>query len=414
MKLTGMQRRLLTALLDKYEGSATYRGENKVSQSFSVRPDNIYLGYYSDMADVSEVSEFENQMRVLEDEGFISIRYRKNGEIDRIDAEVGVWERLRKAVGRRDKNEIVADDIAFYRGLQPQCELSRKLVDEELLRLEGGKKSGYTREDAVNIVRLLDFIKSNTNFLLERELSITVLGDSKSFEKNYRSRVCKILLQDESVSEATKYIEGKSQLEHAVLEEYNIYANPSYVYFRGPAEITFESGERMLGGSAVSMAVSSDAIRGIEIVKVGAEKVMTIENLTSFNRMPAAKDTLYIYLGGYHNNAKQQLIRKVAADNPGITWLHFGDTDPDGYLILENLKTRTGLNIKPVGMGRDMLIKYVDYTKPVTEGDTTKAKHLIENGKYTDDMKYILETGRKLEQEIITVGLSQRLANNLR
>lgn len=52
------QREVLSALLDKYESSKTYKGENRVQQSFSMTPDVILKEYDSDFADVEKVQLF--------------------------------------------------------------------------------------------------------------------------------------------------------------------------------------------------------------------------------------------------------------------------------------------------------------------------------------------------------------------
>lgn len=39
---------LLSKLLDQYEKSVTYTGENKVKQVFSVKPSDIFKGYNKD------------------------------------------------------------------------------------------------------------------------------------------------------------------------------------------------------------------------------------------------------------------------------------------------------------------------------------------------------------------------------
>lgn len=49
-------------------------------------------------------------------------------------------------------------------------------------------------------------------------------------------------------------------------------------------------------------------------------------------------------MSGYHNTLKQYVIKKIAAENPKLKLFHFGDLDPDGFYILEHLKSGTGNN----------------------------------------------------------------------
>ncbi len=53
----------------------------------------------------------------------------------------------------------------------------------------------------------------------------------------------------------------------------------------------------------------------IEKVEISASKVITIENLTTFNSF-VDKDAFIIYLGGYHNSIRRNMIRKIYENNP--------------------------------------------------------------------------------------------------
>ena len=128
---------------------------------------------------------------------------------------------------------------------------------------------------------------------------------------------------------------------------------------------------------------------------------MTVENLTSFNRIKSA-DTFFIFLSGYHNSAKQIFLKKLHDQNPKKSYLHFGDIDPDGFFILENLRSKTGIDFTPYKMGTAELEKYRAFTKPLEKNDITKANSLIESGRYSDIMNYMLEHNCKLEQEIVS------------
>ena len=134
---------------------------------------------------------------------------------------------------------------------------------------------------------------------------------------------------------------------------------------------------------------------------------MTVENLTSFNRVQG-EDTLFVYLSGYNDSPKTRFLRKLREDNPGKTWLHFGDIDPDGFYILSNLRRKTGIEFAPFLMGTEELETYRGYCKPLEPNDVAKARSLIAAGEYPGVMEYLLAHNCKLEQEII----SWKRANN--
>ena len=128
---------------------------------------------------------------------------------------------------------------------------------------------------------------------------------------------------------------------------------------------------------------------------------MTVENLTSFNRINDS-NTFYIFLSGYHNSAKQNFLKKIHSQNSQKEYFHFGDIDPDGFYILENLRTKTGIDFISYKMGIEELKKYSDFSKPLEQNDLIKAKALIEKDRHVQVLEYMLEKGIELEQEIIS------------
>ena len=136
-------------------------------------------------------------------------------------------------------------------------------------------------------------------------------------------------------------------------------------------------------------------------IKILSKKVVTVENLTSFNRLEK-EDSFYIFLSGYHNQLKQYLLRRIYEENKMGEWYHFGDIDPDGFYIMEHLKRGTGIPFEALNMNLLYLRKYDAYTKPMEENDIRKAKSLLNQDKYSEVMEYMLQERKKLEQEIIS------------
>ncbi len=476
-ELTKYQRKVLSLLLNKYERSKTYSGDNKVNQSFSIRPDAVFREYYSDFADPGELRNFHQEMEELErflpagvwkPEDVLSANVEKarhfsssngvelvtlswkNGEIQSIKANVEAMPFYYKLLGSESKDQLRETEKEFYRswlGRHPVIDL---FVTEQLERLESGKKasldgrSSIDRETADKVLKLVEAVITNKKDILERELSIMVLSDSKAFEKQYRTRLCRFLTRYDKrwENETWDEIEDEREKQQIILEEYQVFANPSYVYLKGDGDLWFEcSGEKMhlscehaQGLSETlrfegygeklhlscehPLALSSETLRKLKRIKIYGERIITVENLTSFNRLPARNDSFYIYLSGYHNTVKQKLLQKIYKDQEDERyknshkinndqeaekrWLHFGDIDPDGFYILESLRRGTGIDIRPLWMGIEELKAYAIYGKSLEENDRTKAKNLLSNGKYTDVVSYMLENNLKLEQEIIS------------
>jgi hypothetical protein len=176
------------------------------------------------------------------------------------------------------------------------------------------------------------------------------------------------------------------------------------VYLKGRTELLFEDGSKCrIAGEPV--AFSSRLLQKLSSITVQSEKIMTVENLTSFHRMND-KDCFYLFLSGYHNTTKQSLLKRIAGENPHKAWYHFGDLDPDGFYILEHLKNGTGIEFKPFRMDIDTLKSYRMYGKALENNDRIKAKNLIHNGMYKEILNYMLDNDCKLEQEIVSLRMS--------
>ena len=106
MEVTISQRKLLNALLDKYERSKTHEGNNLVSQNFSVDPVVIWPEYVSDFANIEQVKDFETDMYQLQSIGLITIR-EKNGVITKLIACSDKLADYYNLLQRRRKKDIV-------------------------------------------------------------------------------------------------------------------------------------------------------------------------------------------------------------------------------------------------------------------------------------------------------------------
>ena len=285
-------------------------------------------------------------------------------------------------------------------------EIADALCREQIARIDEGKKPAYSLADAGILVRLLDVIVHNQEDMLERELSITVFADSKTFEKSWRSRVCRIL-QKYGDKDADLSNKAEREIEIALLERYHIYANPSYVFMEGNGSILFQNGKTMELTAGIPLALPQRSLQKIRKISISDHALMTIENLTSFNRTEK-EDTFLIYLSGYSSSLKKKLLQKIHQDNPSLRWFHFGDIDPDGFLILEDLREQTWIPFDPYCMGIEELVEYSSYCRSLNENDRKKAADLIERNLYCEVMQYMLDHNCKLEQEIISWNQSRK------
>ena len=405
MTFSQKQKKTLELLLKKYEASKTYNESNEITQSFSILPEKIFPDYTNDFADVDKIHDFENDLETLEKMELVEIS-KKDDRISKITAisTKENWNKIRQILGVKDKNTRLKKEINFYSAIYDDSDSDQIVKDfcrQQIERLETGKKAQFAQEEAKNIIALLNCILKNKNEILERELSISVLSNSKTWEEKYKKKVLKILRQNERFASLVENCEDEKEADKVILEECNIFSNPSYIYFKGSGTITFENGNSIKIFSDIPLALSSAAISKITAFEIVDKKIMTVENLTSFNRIKKT-NTFFIFLSGYHNSAKQAFLSKIFRQNSNKEYYHFGDIDPDGFFILDNLRSKTQIDFKAYKMGIAELQKYSSYTKPLEENDLRKAKSLIAKEKYTEILDYMLKHNVKLEQEIIS------------
>ena len=391
-------RKLLELLLGKYERSKTCFGENKVNQRFTCKPDEVYADYYSDYLDVDIKEQYDAQITELENAGYIRAE-RKNGDVVSITMVNEMYDRYCSLLGVTAVCDKLAEQKAVFEKYRESCSVLERICSDQLERLSANKDNTISADirELEKILECVRYIVGNTSEILERELSIEAFADSKMFEK-YKPKICSLLLKYES--DICGDDDAKEVQREQVLAYHNIVKNPTYIYFKGRGKISFGSGYAIELTPAVPIAINSQSISEISGITVEDSKVMTVENLTSFNRMESA-DVFLLYLSGYSNTAKNEFLKMLRTCNQNKDWLHFGDIDPDGFYILENLRSKTGIDFQPFCMGVEELKKYMSCTKPLERNDVRKAESL-KKSRYADVVRFMLDNNCKLEQEIIS------------
>lgn len=384
---------ILNVLLDQYERSKSFIGANKQNQSFSKKIEDLFPDY-ADAAQYDVFSSVNEQVQNLEKTGMITVKRKKRGKIE-TDVIASVQLNLEKLsdayrlLGRRpkaDRNDEILSLLNQYMNCTP---LLHDFCQEQVDRINSNRKPQYS-DDLVKLEQILKVLAEVENVEEEvfiRNFSIRVLGDSKAFEK----------IKTSVVSILCKY--GEYADKDHVLENLNIVNNPGYVYAKGNGRITVSGQVIDFGSLDGDLGLSSALLDNIESVQVCASKVITIENLTTFNSY-ADKDAFAIYLGGYHNSIRRKLIRKIHEQNPDLAYFHYGDIDAGGFNILLDLRAKTGISFAPYNMDVATLEKYKDYTKKLTENDKSRLKNLL-GGEFDLVVRYMLEHDCKLEQEAI-------------
>lgn len=407
--MTHYEKRILGALLDSYEKSLLSRGENKVTIriSFPFTKETI-PEYFRD--DSMAYEEIHACLEELEQEGLIEIQWRngKRGHIIRkVLLDTDHLSRVYARLGRTPKEEYVRRQMNLLSRLEKECHspVALRLNNYLRERIAAGKSVkefiDLSRSELTErLIRAVSAVEENENPCYIREFSIRHFGDSKIFE-SMMPMVKKVFCRFDD-----RFVHADAK---EIFAEYGIYHTPDYVYLKGEGEL--EIGKESAFVISLSGLLQGVGISGedLEMLRLRADsrikKVITIENLTTFFRW-REPESLILYLGGYHNQTRRTLLRKVYDCFPEAEYLHFGDIDVGGFEILEDLRSKSRIPFRPYRMGTEELRSGEKFVRKLTENDKKRLDVLIEKMSrgscvYLETLNYMKEKGVKLEQEYI-------------
>lgn len=386
------EKTILEYLINKYEKSKSFLGQNKVNQSFSVKPEKLFPEYADD-SEYEVFTQINEAIYDLLDKEYISVTKKKNGVFAGISLNAEKIDLIYRVIKRKPKAETNKSlmDILYRYSLEN--DILSKYCNEQIERINTNKRVQFFNDDLSEFENILKAVSEITKVQEEtyiRDFSIRVFGDTKIFEA-IKNKVIRLL-----------FLYGDFPMEETILEELNIVKNPGHVYFKGFGIITIGNQAIDLSQLKSDIAISSLLLEDTNI-KVTGKRLVTIENLTTFNYFNEA-DTFVMYLGGYHNSHRRNFIKKIYRQNPEIAYLHYGDIDAGGFYILLHLRNKTGINFIPYNMNIDILEKYSAYTKKLTDNDRKRLENL-KNTEFSETINYMLENNCKLEQESMDQGL---------
>lgn len=389
--MTNYKEIILNLLLDKYERSKSFTGDNKVEQRFSVKIAALFPKY-GDEAEYDLFNALNEAVIALSEMDFVSFQCKKNGVIENVSLK---FTRLYDAYAyltrtpKAETNRNLIDLLEQYDG---KSDLLTRFCTVQKERIAKNKKAEYFDGDIAEYEKLLKAVSMIFDVAEEtfiRDFSIRVFGDSKSFEA-IKGKVKRLLFQY-----------GDFPDEETVLEDLNIVKNPGHIYMKGSALIQISGQTIDLSKLNGDVAISSALLPDVEKITVTGKRIMSIENLTSFHAF-SEKDTFAVYLGGYHNTHRRRFIQQLFKDNPTAIYYHFGDIDAGGFYILLHLRNKTGVPFLPYHMDIPTIQQYRDYTKPLTESDVKRLKKLADT-EFSDTINYMLTNNCKLEQEAMDI-----------
>lgn len=289
-----------------------------------------------------------------------------------------------------------------------ECLLIGRIVSDFCEQIKAYKKLpydlGYDARRVGEVLQVLEAVTKLTSETYIRNFSTALFKDSKRFQREYRSTIESILFN---------YTDDVVEKDD-ILGYYNLYENPTFVLIKGNARICFAESDIELSEMLGGIALSNGSLEGIRRISVKADKVITVENLTTYHDCDEL-DAVYIYLGGYHNTSKQKLLELIYENNGDKEYYHEGDLDVYGFLILKNLIDKTQIPFKPLLMDLGTIERF--YRAGLYKNLSARDRKVITSKKdgqlsaYKDVLEYMLANDCKVEQESIkAVELVERKA----
>lgn len=380
---------ILNYLLDKYEKSRMFVESNEIQRKISVKITKLFPEY-EDEAEYYLFTEVNEAVQTLELKDFIKVLRKKNGMINSIALNIDKLNEIYLFISRKPKSETNQQLIALLESYADKNEVLNLFCKTQTERIRNNQKPELFSEDFTEYANILKAVSELYQLEQEtyiRDFSVRVFGDSKAFEK-IKSKVISLLFNY-----------GDFPQKETILEELNLIKNPGHIYIKGACKISINGQMIDFSKFNADIAISSIMLDNVNSIEVTGNKVITIENLTTFNRF-SEENAMIIYLGGYHNTHRRNFIRKLYAQNPDAGYYHYGDIDSGGFNILIHLRNKTDIHFLPYRMDVTTLQQYSGLTRQLTENDRKRLQNLADS-EFSEVIQYMLENNCKLEQEAI-------------
>lgn len=387
---------ILISLLDKYERSKVSDGNNQIRVSLKLTTDKVFPKYFDNEA--FELREKVNEaIEELISKGWIVAKRSSNHTYSDVTL---------------PQNEDVLSQIYLFLGREKKSDRRQKLTEllttfmgggdgtvekyckKQLENLEQNKAVEFfdgDYEELKSILACCIALKKLPQEMYYRNFSVKQFGDSKRFEQ----------LQGKISSLLFKY--GEFSEKESVFDELGLVKTPSYIHIKGNATIYWQDGKWLdVGGLDGGIGISTADVKKIASVKVQDEKIVTIENLTSYFSF-SEPNVCAVYLGGFCNHLRREFLMKVYESESAKEYFHYGDIDAGGFYIFEHLRTTTGIPFAPLMMNVDTLRKYKPYWKELTKNDVSRLQK-IKSRIFQEVIAFMIKENCKLEQEAETLG----------
>ena len=384
---------IINRLIDSYEQRGLFcTADSKKHQGIFLSVEKVFPEYsdlYNESAyqEINEAIEYLRQRRILQGNKDGRGQYKKlRFHIETIDL---CYQLTGRAVLCETRQAMIEKLSSWETG---DSEILERFRTAQIEQLHKNKPVGYGIGDQPqkleDILLALSALMKLTSETYVRNFSNAVFADSKRFQK----------IQGCIESILCAY-SGQGLTKHTVLSTFNLVNNPTYVMFKGLLHININGQEIHLEKIPGGISLPSTAVPAIRNVSIEGTSLITVENLTTYHDEPVCQNAI-VYLGGFHNSIRTDLLKLIYAANHDNEYFHKGDIDVYGFIILENLKKKTGIPFLPLEMDLETLKEFESYhlVKPLNASDR-KMLHIPQLAPYQDILTYMEQHDCKAEQE---------------
>lgn len=431
---TGFQQRLLTHFIHKFESSKAFIQHEsvKLKPRISFR-NGPFQDEYEDEMDFRKREWIHEVLEALAEQGIVKIRWEKFQEGRQLAMVYLEPDRLEAAyeltglIPRDKKMERLSTILQTL--VDHPWEWVAKWSREAVQSLRERRSSGLDLDDPEGYERMtevLHVLPMLEDDIPKRMLSQQLFQDTKTFERMVERRLIHLI-------QSRSGIEYDSDTD--ALESVGIADHSRSVWIAGTLRLSIENETTSIAMFPGGIGLSQDTVRRLNVEEIGGERIVLIENLTSWHQWVKTRqgvEELVIYTGGFPNRTAQLLLRKLGGyiyvddyedgsgngdapmyrDGEGsvscekLPVYHWGDMDAGGIKIFEYIRKHFFPDLRPLGMDEASYLRYVDTGLEFSPAYRNKLKDMLVSDTFTrwhGLLELMLAHGKRIEQESMMI-----------